>query len=324
MRWDIWRWVRFGVPHELRWYLRVVPFLVGPVVALLWACVLVFPGLLVDRSLRGQELTVELRVKAEKDLRTLLQGQELTAEQQEKAENDLRTLLQGQQLTAEQRVKAENDVRTTLLQGVAGLLLLVGAIATFRQLRVSREGQITERFTKAIDQLGAKSLEVRLGAIYALERIARDSERDHWPIMEVLTAYVRQHSAWMPQEDQFKPPAPDIRAILTVLGRRARRGEDQQLDLRETDLRGAELWNAHLERAHLSNAHLEFAHLSNAHLEGAVLWGAHLEGAELWGAHLEGADLSGAIGLTKPQIDSAFTDKNTTKLPDYLASTRPT
>jgi hypothetical protein len=40
-----------------------------------------------------------------------------------------------------------------------GLLLLVGATATWRQLRLSREGQITERFTKAIDQLDyAKSL----------------------------------------------------------------------------------------------------------------------------------------------------------------------
>src|SRR3982751_6161439 len=38
---------------------------------------------------------------------------------------------------------------------------------------------------------GGPNLEVRLGAIYALERIPRDSERDHWPIMEVLCAYVR-------------------------------------------------------------------------------------------------------------------------------------
>ena len=33
---------------------------------------------------------------------------------------------------------------------------------------------------------------IRLGGIYALERIARDSEKDHGPIMEVLTAYVRE------------------------------------------------------------------------------------------------------------------------------------
>jgi hypothetical protein len=78
--------------------------------------------------------------------------------------------------------------------------------------------------------------------------------------MEVLTAYVRQHAAWKkePQEEkqegQFKPPAPDIQAILTVLGRRARtfeRGEDQRLDLRATDLRGANLAGAHLEGAFL-------------------------------------------------------------------------
>jgi hypothetical protein len=55
---------------------------------------------------------------------------------------------------------------------------------------IAREGQITDRFTKAIAQLGEQGpekLAVRLGGIYALERIARDSERDHWPMMEVLT-----------------------------------------------------------------------------------------------------------------------------------------
>jgi Pentapeptide repeats (8 copies) len=180
-----------------------------------------------------------------------------------------------------------------------------------QELHLSREGQITDRFTKAIDQLDyEKSLEVRLGAIYALERIARDSERDHWPIMEVLTAYVRQHAAWKeePQEEkqegQFKPPAPDIRAILTVLGRRTRRAEDEPLDLRATDLRlahlvgahleGAILWGAHLESAHLGGAHLQGANLVYAHLELVHLGGAHLQGAHLRGAHLHGAGLKGA------------------------------
>jgi hypothetical protein len=66
--------------------------------------------------------------------------------------------------------------------------------STWRTLQVNREGQITERFTQAIDQLGAtddkgnKLFEIRLGGIYALERIARESEEDYWPIMEILTA----------------------------------------------------------------------------------------------------------------------------------------
>src|SRR5215211_7626640 len=75
-------------------------------------------------------------------------------------------------------------------------------------LRLAREGQITERFTRAIDQLGATNedgkplFEIRLGGIYALERIAKESEEDYWPIMEVLTAYVRQHAPWRPEEGQ--------------------------------------------------------------------------------------------------------------------------
>jgi hypothetical protein len=61
--------------------------------------------------------------------------------------------------------------------------------------RAYRTGQITERFTKAIEQLGEEDedgeprLEIRLGGIYALERIARDSVQDYGQIMEILTAY---------------------------------------------------------------------------------------------------------------------------------------
>ena len=76
---------------------------------------------------------------------------------------------------------------------------------------VSREGQITERFTKAIEQLGDERLEVRLDGIYALERIARDSCsgqqgaedlcRDHWAVMEVLTAYIRENAPAPPPEE---------------------------------------------------------------------------------------------------------------------------
>ena len=47
--------------------------------------------------------------------------------------------------------KLRDDVRATLLQGIAGLLLL-GAFATWRQVQISREGQITERFSRAIEQ----------------------------------------------------------------------------------------------------------------------------------------------------------------------------
>ncbi len=59
--------------------------------------------------------------------------------------------------------KLRDDVRATLLQGIAGLLLL-GAFATWRQVQISREGQITERFSRAIEQLGSDKEEVRLAS----------------------------------------------------------------------------------------------------------------------------------------------------------------
>ena len=125
--------------------------------------------------------------------------------------------------------------------------------STKENLRVTREGQITERFTRAIDQLGAtddegnKRLEIRLGGIYALERIARDSPIDYGPVMEVLTAYLRKNAPSTPKiseadeaVDQITTPdlpgpptrastifsavpedlPADVQAILDVIGRR--------------------------------------------------------------------------------------------------------
>jgi hypothetical protein len=187
--------------------------------------------------------------------------------------------------------KLENDTRTALLQAVGGLALLIGLYFTAKAWRTTQEGQVTDRFTKAINQLGEtgpEKLAIRLGGIYALERIARDSDRDHWLIMEILTAYVREHAPWKAEEEEEHsqeeiPPserplkwtsmplpngmflgrkneprpalAADIQAILTVLGRRTRtyeNGEDERLNLQYTTLRGAVLKDAQLQGAMLS------------------------------------------------------------------------
>jgi hypothetical protein len=94
------------------------------------------------------------------------------------------------QLKPSEALKAKDDVRKTLLQGIGGLLFLATAFFTWRQLQISREGQITEQFNKAIDHLGNAQVDVRLGGIYALERIANTSKGERGPIVEVLTAYV--------------------------------------------------------------------------------------------------------------------------------------
>ena len=192
-------------------------------------------------------------------------------------------------------LKAQNEVRTTLLQGLGGMVLLVGAYFTYRQLRTTREGQITERYTRAIDQLGHAELDVRLGGIYALERIASDSPDDRTTIAEVLTAFVRGHAPWPPrltgqyhaeapieQVPELQVRAPNVQAALTVLARRQPPPKlSGRLDLSASDLRKASLEDADLQEVSLFNADLQEASLFNANLQGAILYNANLKRALL-------------------------------------------
>lgn len=110
------------------------------------------------------------------------------------------------------------------LVGLAGLLYSSARVRD--ELRVSRdelragvEGQITDRYTAAVQGLGSSSLDVRLGGIYALQRIMEDSPRDHPTILNVLTAYVRVHSRKQP--GTANPPAlEDVVAAFTVIAHR--------------------------------------------------------------------------------------------------------
>jgi uncharacterized protein YjbI with pentapeptide repeats len=227
-------------------------------------------------------------------------------------------------LTASDMAKAINDVRATLLQGIGGAVLLLGAYITYRQLQVSREGQVTERFTHAIDQLGHEALDVRLGGIYALERISNDSPDDRTTITEVLTAFIRGHAPWPPrlpgqfaesapieQVPDLQVRAPDVHAALTVLARRQLSPRPAgRLDLHATDLRKARLDGAKFQEATLFGAQLQKARLTNAQLQGAILSHAQLQGARLRDAKLEGASLDlaqieGAL-LDGAQLQKAF------------------
>jgi len=152
---------------------------------------------------------------------------------------------------AKDRIDLESKTRQTMAQILGGAALLVGLYFTSQTLHTTQQGQITDRFTKAIDQLGQDKLAVRLGGIYALERIARDSEYDRGLVIEVLTSFVREQtqgrfdtsrslfSVLLLRDDQEVsiPPA-DIQAILTVLGRRTYGKEgNQPLDLSRSQLR---------------------------------------------------------------------------------------
>jgi hypothetical protein len=224
------------------------------------------------------------------------------------------------------------------------------------QTKADRQRRITESFSKATEQLASEKIEARLGGIYTLERISRESPDDCRVVMETLTAFVREHARWKgpdkiasdasvnlyDDENSEAPqpePATDIAAVLAVIDRRDYPNPlEGAVDFRGCDLRGAFLggthlerallWRTHLEGAILAEAHLEGASLEDAHLEGASLDYAHLEGANLSeghlegailvGAHLEGANLSEAKGLTLEQISQASGNSKTILPPELM------
>jgi uncharacterized protein YjbI with pentapeptide repeats len=212
------------------------------------------------------------------------------------------------ELDREKLLKARNDVPKAGIQIVGGTALLAGLVFTNRTLGLNQQGQITDRFTKATDQLGSDKLAIRLGGIYSLERIARDSKADHGPVMEVLTAFVRDHAAGSPTATPSpvgssitataKPRTPtDVQAVLTVVERRNISNDPKgyTLDLSHSDLPGAEFpTDALLSWANLSGANLSGADLVGAKLTGAGLSGANLSGADLLEADLSYASLTGA------------------------------
>jgi hypothetical protein len=227
---------------------------------------------------------------------------------------------------AKDRIEGAKVFFSVLVALIGGPVLIWRALtahwaaqAARHQADTAREGHYTDLFTRAVEQLGATrevktyqevddgtggkrreavtttepTLEVRLGAIYALDRVARDSERDHWPIMQVLCAYVRnpqncgaptrRPEGIKPRSDEFRawvssirPPRVDLQAALKVIGERpGRRRELEasrrlQLDLRNANLQGAALHNSYFERAIFEGAHLDGVSFDQADLEGAL------------------------------------------------------
>jgi Pentapeptide repeats (8 copies) len=243
-----------------------------------------------------------------------------------------------------ERVSLENEILKTLVQILGGALFLLGVYFTWRNLRLAQEGQITQRFNDAIEHLGSDKPEVKLGGIYALARIARDSPKDHISVMHVFSSYVRETT----QRTKSEPVAAEVQAILTMMARRTleHESDDDEIDLRDAFIPGVNLRDAQFERVRLDGATLSRAQMESALLRGATLRGALLDdaylrfadlrdsdltgadlrqsslrgalldGADIFGAQLEGAtllrtDLSGVKNAMKPQIAAALTDETT-------------
>ena len=250
------------------------------------------------------------------------------------------------------------QARSSITQAFGGLALIVTlAITAFQAnetrrsadetqrtadntLRLAEQGQVSERFSRAVEQLGATNegrgaaIDVRTGALFSLMRIALDSETNAQPAFLVAATYVRNN--YLPPKEprphgcdaDFTRQQPDIATALTfvlpavaaklhkdtpgliISGFRGTRLDGLALDglvLNGLNLTGIKFRDASLVRAHFRKSVLSSAIFARACLRDADFRGASLRGADFRGAQLEGAKFSqGAlddISLSKAQRD---------------------
>ncbi|WP_344872099.1 pentapeptide repeat-containing protein [Nonomuraea antimicrobica] len=257
------------------------------------------------------------------------------------------------QMSPAERVEAVNAARHTLIQAATGIVVIGGLVFTAQGLwytaeslntareaqllavdgqRLAEQGQITDRYTKAVEQLGSAKQDVRLGGIYALQRLAVDSPRDRDSIRNVLAAFVRRNDFCTATDEQPKlptictaktatheklqevrltKPKADVSAAMTIAANLASSGRGDgttpfggladfsqvrfhRAELTEMSLRNVDLNTAFLGGAQLYGADLRGADLRFAFLGSANLDEAHLDGAYLAAASLSGANLQGA------------------------------
>lgn len=217
-----------------------------------------------------------------------------------------------------------------------------------RQRHLSQEELYTSLLTKAVEQLGstreeksedgkvktASNTEVRLGAIYALEKLARDYSPLRVQITAILCAYVRKNAQRpKPATDEINQilkmdphersaedaelkrrheeewaPRIDVQVALSVIGGRAESQRPSQIRDAEHEAPSGkdrlDLRKAHLAQIELPDLQFDEANFSGSCLNFVILKGTQLRNADLSEAHLNHACLDGA-GLQNARFEDA-------------------
>jgi len=255
----------------------------------------------------------------------------------------------------------------TALGGIIGTpLALLRVWTTERQTKTAEQGHITDRINKAVEGLGATkqvrrqrrnkksdllyednaenkpdykkpiledvtepNIEVRVGAIFALERIAQDSLRDHVQIMEILCSYIRDNSPAPSAINKARPDLPnyiggtnktdhrdiprlsvDIQIALTVIGRRTRKQREKEMKTgmgtmslagcnfqkfigKNLDFSGLNFSGSWFGEAHLTDCDFSGCEFVNATLDGGSTIRCVLKDVNASGATFSGRLLSG-------------------------------
>ena len=217
------------------------------------------------------------------------------------------------------------------------------ADAAQRQADTAQQNLLNERYQKGAEMLGSEALAVRLGGIYALQRLAEEHpEQYHVQIMRLFCAFIRNPTveadgkvglannetgeATETHDGRGRGRArQDVEAVMEAIATRSKIGIDLERDAEfQLDLRGAQFGGMNLmnfKHVNLSWANLSFADMSCVnirpltdmswiHAVSADLSGACLVDVNLSMTQFIGADLSGTL-LHGANLSSAvFSDRN--------------
>ncbi|MEJ8638936.1 pentapeptide repeat-containing protein [Streptomyces sp. MS2.AVA.5] len=235
--------------------------------------------------------------------------------------------------------------RTSVVQLFAVFGAGVALLFTAFNYRLTQRGQVTERFTKALERLGSTELYVRIGGLLALEQIVQDAPGQAGHATQVLKAFVRDRASRVPaprpalarsariaaarraaRNGETPPPIPSARrrpdadvqqVVDTLVGPKVYEHPDDDIheweggrehtEGRSINFSDLDLAGADFHRADLCGVRLDGADLTQATMTKCYLQWASLEGADLTGASMYGANLRHAR-MRDANLTDAFID----------------
>ena len=160
-----------------------------------------------------------------------------------------------------------------------------------KNIEIQLNNAIEERFNNAITLIGSDNVATRLGAIYALDHIAKDTynkEKSYTKtIFQILCSYIRETTSNKNYEIKHKPSV-EIQTIIDLLFKSHKNNFNGYTELK------ADLSYSYLCGADFSYAHCKHLFFMGAHCEGVYFMGAHCEGANFMYANCKRVFFKGA------------------------------
>ena len=182
------------------------------------------------------------------------------------------------------------------------------AETALEQAETAQQSLLNERYQQGAEMLGSPVLSVRLGGIYALERLASEHPQQyHVQIMKLLCALVRDPTVDSDYEDSNVTAREDVQAVIDFIRLRSEEQVEAEVDqklrlnLMRGRLAGVEISDANLSGALLLEADLRRAEIANADLSASLLRNSNMIGARLWNVDFTDA-AAGSMDLSGAQI----------------------